>query len=354
MISRLKKLGATPDVIAEFENHSSERSEPLELGRVCRVDRGECDVILERRTVRVLSDSQRSQDQIAPVTGDWVAAHLPADQDSAASIDQILPRRNEIKRRDPQEAAKDQTLAANVNTVAIVCPLDIPARFARIERFLVLAVDSGSEPLVIFTKADIATPQNRPNSDSFRENYGWISQVADVLVTSVPTQLGLPGLRDRFSRGETMVMLGPSGAGKSRLVNALAEADVAAVGAVRKGDRRGRHTTVRRELIELPDRGSIIDTPGIRSIGLWSADIALESVFGDISETAEQCRFRDCSHENEPDCAVKKLVEEGKIEPRRLAHYLLLRDELASQAAELEQRSWRSNRARSPRRRGKN
>jgi len=149
---------------------------------------------------------------------------------------------------------------------------------------------------------------------------------------------GVDELIAAIAPGETLVFIGPSGVGKSTLVNAMIGEEVVETGEVREGDRRGRHTTTVRELIELPHGGVVIDTPGIRAIGLWAADIALDEVFADIAELSVECRFRDCTHRKEPNCAVKKAVDEGQIKAVRLARYQLLWQELAEQAVDIERR----------------
>jgi len=299
-----------------------------QLGRVARVDRGEVVVFVEDDEVRAVSDSQRAQSAVAPVTGDWVV--VAPDDEIGLHIAAVLPRKNAMVRRDPAEQVSDQTLVAHIDRVAVVHGLDQGANDARIERFLVLAIDSGAEPLVVLTKQDL---------HDITDEYDWLSSVGPVIVTSAETGVGIDELRQAIKPGETLVFIGPSGVGKSTLVNAIVGDEVADTGAVRQGDRRGRHTTTVRELIELPSGGVVIDTPGIRAIGLWAADIALDEVFADISELSHECRFRDCTHRSEPDCAVAAAVEAGQIQAVRLARYQLLWQELAEQAIDLERRN---------------
>jgi len=328
-VSRLESLGLgeeTAQAFAAFVDESDLITE-VELGRVARVDRGEVDVLTETAEIRVVSDSQRSQSDIAPATGDWVV--VAPDDEVGMHVARVLPRRSAMVRRDPAEQVSDQVLVANIDRVAVVHGLDQAANDARIERFLVLAIDSGAEPLIVLTKNDLGEVSNE---------YDWLHSIAPVIVTSAISQEGIGQLRDSIKPGETLVFIGPSGVGKSTLVNAIVGEDVAPTAEVREGDRRGRHTTTVRELIELPSGGVVIDTPGIRAIGLWAADIALDEVFADIAELATACRFRDCTHRKEPDCAVAAAVESGAIAAVRLARYQLLWQELAEQTIDIERR----------------
>lgn len=333
-MSRLEALGITQATRAAFETYLQDIVPPdhnvsaaAQIGRVGRVDRGEVVVLVEDGELRAVSDSQRAQSLIAPVTGDWVV--VAPDDEVGLHVARVLPRRTAMVRRDPAEQVSDQTLVANIDRVAVVHGLDQGANDARIERFLVLAIDSGAEPLIVLTKTDLGEAG---------EEYDWLPSVGRVIITSAVTGKGVDELREAIEPGETLVFIGPSGVGKSTLVNAIVGEEVAETGDVREGDRRGRHTTTTRELIELPSGGVVIDTPGIRAIGLWAADIALDEVFADIAARADDCRFRDCTHRAEPDCAVKAAVDDGEIQQVRLARYQLLWQELAEQTIELERR----------------
>jgi len=301
------------------------------LGRVGRVDRGECDVFTDKGPIRAISDSQRSQNMLAPATGDW--AMVVQDHDVGLVIDAILDRGSAMTRRDPSEQVVEQVLVANVDIVAVVHGLDREVNPAQLERFLVLAWDSGAQPVIVLSKADLA-----PDVDEAVQVASVASDVP-VVVTSAVDGSGLDELRDHFSDGRSMVMIGPSGVGKSHLVNALVGEAVQAIGAVREGDSKGRHTTTTRDLLLVPGGGVLIDTPGIRAVGVWEADAALDRVFADVVEVAQSCRFRDCTHRSEPGCAVKAAVDAGELDSDRVDRYVRLWDEITLQTVEAQERA---------------
>ncbi|MDE0667799.1 MAG: ribosome small subunit-dependent GTPase A [bacterium] len=322
-----------------------------QAARVTAADRGFCVVAGEGGEVVAASDAQRSQAAVSPVTGDWVL--FSDDPGGAAVIDTVLERRTAVVRRDPALTVTKQTLAANVDVVGVLVSLDLPPNAARIERFLVLAADSGAEPLIVLSKGDLL---DGPARRRVRDEVSALAPGIDILETSAAEGWGLdelrgllapqpafmaPGLSEAGTPREssagrwprrTFVALGPSGVGKSTLLNALVGTPVLATGGVRGGDGAGRHTTVRRELLLLPGGGVLIDTPGLRSVSLWEADLALDEVFNDIAGRAGDCRFGDCTHRSEPGCAVQQAVAAGELDPARLERYQRLWEELARQS----------------------
>jgi len=272
--------------------------------------------------VRVLSDSQRAQGEVAPVTGDWV--EIEDTEGLGTVIARVLPRRTAVSRRDPAEKDLEQVLASNVDVVAAVLGLDRPVQAGWLERLLVMAIDSGAEPLIVLTKADEA--------DVDTPAFSIVEAVAGsvpVIVTSVVDRTGLDELLARIGAERTLALVGESGVGKSSIVNALVGEERLEVGEVRASDAEGRHTTTARELIRLPgDAGLILDTPGIRTLGLWEAEHAVDLVFGDLVELAEHCRFRDCAHRDEPGCAVQVAIDTGDLPAMRVRLFLELVDEL--------------------------
>jgi len=318
------------------------------LGRIVRVDRGECDVVTADGPIRVLSDSQRAQDAVAPATGDWVA--VVDDPELGPTIGRVLERANTVSRRDPSEAVVEQVLVANVDLVLIVHGLDRPLPPGRLERFLVVAWDSGAEVAVVLTKADGV-------ADGVADELAAVVRAVAPVVTVLMVGMGDPERRDgldeveaMLGRGRTVALLGESGAGKSTLVNALVGDEVLETGEVRSGDAKGRHTTVSRELVLRPGGGLLVDTPGIRAVGIWDAEESLARVFGDLEERAADCRFSDCSHLSEPDCAVRAEVTAGRVDVRRVVRYRALRDELATQREREVVRSRKAARGRRGRR----
>lgn len=316
-------------------------------GRILRVERGECDVSVgQGHPVRALSDSQRSQAVTAPVTGDWVSVR-PGDDDDRWRINHILDRRTALVRRDPGERETEQPLSANVDIGFLVHGFDRPFRAGKLERFLVLVWNSGAIPVVVLTKADLAQPNE---IDELTKVVAAVAADVEVVVTSSETGNGLDRITELLAPNKAGTLLGESGAGKSTLVNALLNEVVQETNAVRKGDAKGRHTTITRDLLLLPGGGILIDTPGVRAVGLWDAEDALHRVFTDIFEVAQHCRFSDCAHGAEPGCAVQAGVEAGTIDHRRLERFNAMVEELAEIERRLVERE-RSEGARKGKRR---
>lgn len=279
---------------------------------------------------------QRIRDPLAaPATGDWVVLTAPADAEDPFIV-AVVPRRTALVRRDPADRAAPQVLAANVDVVAIVQAADRPVNERRLERLLALAHGSGAQVVAVLTKADLDREGSAAAAlrDAVR---GYV----EVLVTAAREGIGIDAVDALTDPRRTMVLVGESGAGKSSLVNAVLGVEAVAVGGVREGDRKGRHTTTRRELLLLPTGGALLDTPGVRAVGLWPSASDLDAAFADVAEMAVHCRFADCSHLHEPDCAVRAAAEDGRLDPDRVAAYLQLRAELDATAEEVERQRWR-------------
>ena len=297
------------------------------LGRVVQVDRGECEVMTDEGQIRVSSDSQRAQGEVAPVTGDWIT--VVPDPDDIPTVEQVLDRRTLVVRRDPAEHARAQTLVANADVVGVVHGLDRRINPAQLERFCVVAWQSGASVAIILAKSDL---RRRPERDA--EKAAALAPGATVVVTAALKGEGLDDLGSLLEGNRTLALLGPSGVGKSTLINALVGTEVQATQEVRAGDARGRHTTIARRLIALPNGGSIVDTPGIRAVGPWDAWEGLAAAYAEIDALDQDCRFaEDCWHQGQPGCAVA-----GNVDPGRLRRYLELANELADQDLDLARR----------------
>ncbi len=298
-------------------------------GRVVRVDRGQCDVVTPRGTLRADTAFVVPRDPMRIVcTGDWAAVDPDGDP---RFVRALLPRRTAFVRSTTSQRSEGQVLATNVDHIAICVSLATELDLGRVERFLALAMsstdgaallrdgadaaDGAAEPVVVLTKADLV-----PDTTTLSHLVQDVEAVApgvQVLPVSSATGEGL----DVFSAivsGGTSVLLGVSGAGKSTLANTLLGRDVMEVQAAREVDGKGRHTTTTRNLLVLPFGGVLIDTPGLRGVGLWDAETGVGQVFSEIEELAEHCRFHDCAHLSEPGCAVLAAVEDGSLSHRRL------------------------------------
>lgn len=292
---------------------AAHRAAGLVPARIVRVDRGQCDVVTESGPVRAGSSAVSSPDPVlSPCTGDWAALRTGSDPQLVA----LLPRRSAIVRSGADRSSRGQALAANIDTAVVAVSLAAPLNPGRIERLLALAWDSGARPVLALTKQDLADPSG---ADAVQAEVTALAPGVDTVVTSAATGVGLDVLT-AVAYGTT-VLLGPSGAGKSTLANALLGAEVLATGAVRAQDGKGRHITVHRELLLLPGGGVLIDTPGLRGIGLQDAADGLEQVFAEIEQLAQECAFRDCGHGTEPDCAVQRAIHTGQLSERRLDSY---------------------------------
>jgi ribosome biogenesis GTPase len=257
-----------------------------------------------------------------PVIGDWVAVDVA---DDTPVIRAVLPRSSALARRRPGAAERVQVLAANVNTLVLVDSLDRGPNRRRIERGVALAYDSEATPVVVLSKADLCDDLAAAEAEA---RLG--APFAEVLAVSAVDGSGAGALGELLASGTTAVFLGPSGAGKSTLINCLLGEDRLDTGEVRDGDHKGRHTTTRRQLVPLSSGACLIDTPGIRELGLWLDADGVNAAYSDLDEFAAHCRFRDCRHEAEPGCAVRAAVDAGKIAQERLDGYLKLRREAES------------------------
>jgi ribosome biogenesis GTPase len=256
-----------------------------------------------------------------PAVGDWVALRPP--DDGPAVILAVLPRRTAFVRRAAGDRSCAQVLAANVDSVFLVMGLDGDFNLRRVERALVLAWESGAEPVVLLNKADLC-----PDVGLRRAEVEAVAPGVPVRVIAARSGEGLDTLAPWLVPGRTVALLGSSGVGKSTLVNRLLGREKQKTGEVLGPDQRGRHTTACRELILLPGGALLLDTPGLRELQLWSDGAGLEAAFEDVQDLAASCRFTDCRHASEPGCAVRAAVEEGRLDAGRLGSFRKLQAEL--------------------------
>jgi len=255
-----------------------------------------------------------------PTTGDFVMINYIDNGDS--QILATLPRRTFFSRRAPGPIPKDQAVAANFDYVFIMQSLNLDFNPKRLERYLTLAWQSGATPVILLTKADIV--------EDYWDYLTRVERVAagvNTHVVSTHTGQGLNRLNAYLQPGKTVVFLGSSGVGKSSLVNALAGEEIMSVNSIREDDSKGRHTTTHRQLIRLQSGVMIIDTPGMRELGMWDVSEGLSDAFSDVEQFIGKCRFSDCKHETEPGCAIKAAIASGELDIQRWESYRKLKEE---------------------------
>lgn len=332
---RLAELGWDDGVAKSFDAWVSTTAvEPgrvvIEFNHIYRVaiEGGEVDATASGRLKhRALRRSE------LPAVGDWVVLRRRRDESQAAIVG-VLPRRSWFSRKMAGAVTDEQIVAANVDVVFVVMALDADFSLRRLERYLLLARESGAAPAIVLTKPDLATDLGAQTAE--------VRQVAGDLpvhVVSPKRNEGLQQVAWYLRPGRTGALLGSSGVGKSTIINRLAGEDVQKTGEVRQADSRGRHTTIHRELVMLPGGGLIIDTPGMRELQLWDVGTAVRETFGDIDSLAAGCHFTDCRHREEPRCAVKQAIGEGRLAAGRLESYRRLQDELVFLARQQDERA---------------
>ena len=260
-----------------------------------------------------------------PVVGDWVAA-APRPAERAATIHAVLPRRTSFVRKAAFSAVDEQVVAANVDVAFLVASMNADLNARRLERYLATAWQSGATPVVVLTKTDLAEDPEADIAEAESVAFG-----APVLAVSAVTGEGMDAFASYLKPRETAVLVGSSGVGKSTLVNALAGEELMATAAIREDDAHGRHTTTHRELIRLPSGALILDTPGMRELGLFDAGDGLSATFEDIEALILECRFSDCGHTNEPGCRVRAALADGSLDEGRWKSFQKLQRELAHQ-----------------------
>lgn len=261
-----------------------------------------------------------------PAVGDWVVVSV-REQEGKGTIHSILPRFSKFSRKVAGQTTEEQIVAANVDTVLLVMALNHDFNLRRIERYLLLAWESGANPVIVLSKADLCDDVAAKVAEVMA-----VSPGVDVFAVSATVNTGMDQLMPYVGIGQTVALIGSSGAGKSTIINRLFGKEVQKTGGIREDDSKGKHTTTHRELVVLPDGGLLVDTPGMREIQLWGGEEGISSSFSDVESLAEGCMFQDCRHESEPNCAVKEALENGALAPERFQNYLKLQKELAYQA----------------------
>lgn len=312
--AKLEELGWNDRFSSAFDDL---RDEDVEPGRLA-ADYGTKFLVELAGGAPLASLGTALRDGRVVAVGDWVAVRHTS---GATEIRAVLPRQSAITREAPGRETDAQVLAANVDLVFIATSTDSDFNLRRIERLLTVAYQSGAAPVIVLTKVDVGDP------DPFEAEIQTIAAGVPVVAVSSLTGAGIEAIRGHLARGKTAVVIGSSGVGKSTMINRLVGEDVLRTADVHKTG-QGRHTTSHRQLMKVPGGGLVIDTPGLREIQLWAGAEALAEVFADIEELALGCRFTDCRHTGEPDCAVVEALETGTLDPGRFASYRKLKREL--------------------------
>jgi len=302
----------------------------IEFNYICRVwcEGGEIEAVRSGR----LTHRATSRGDL-PAVGDWVVVRKLADENRGA-ITAVLPRRSWFSRRMAGHVTDEQVVAANVDVVFIVMALDDDFSPRRLERYLLLARESGASPVILLTKPDVCVDVPARVAE-----IAALAGDVPVHVVSPKFDQGLDRVAEHVPAGKTGALLGSSGVGKSTIINRLVGREVQKTRDIRESDSKGRHTTSHRQLVFLPNGGFLIDTPGMRELQLWDVGEAVKETFDDIEALALECRFSDCRHRDEPRCAVKTAVEEGRLSASRLESYVKLQDELEHLARQQDQRA---------------
>jgi ribosome biogenesis GTPase len=312
-------------------------------------------IIQQRGLYRVVAEAGETEAKLSgrfhheagegehPVVGDWVAIQV---EDGVALIQGLVPRRSAFLRKAAGTGNGVQVAAANVDVALLTLSLNSDLNLRRLERYLAATYESGAAPVVVLTKADACA-----DVEGLAAQVAAVAGAAPVIAVSAVTGVGLAALEAHLEPRRTAVLLGSSGVGKSTLLNALAGAELMATGGIRLNDERGRHTTTHRELVRLPSGALILDTPGMRELGLIDAEAGVAAAFAgveaEVEALAEGCRFKDCTHEKEPGCAVQAALADGRLETDRFEAWRKLQRELAHErvkvdplARHAQQREW--------------
>ncbi len=312
-----------------FTDQASELCEPEQrIARVTAVDRGQCIIRNEdgevpaKATNKFMNSTETTQDR--PCVGDWVCV-IYDDSNNAATIHTVLPRRSFLRRKSAGKSSSFQMIAANIDMIFIFQSCHKDFNVSRLERYLVMANEGHVEPLLILSKTDLVSAEQL---DQLIAEIRAVGITTRIITLSNLTGDGLDQIKESIAFGKTYCLVGSSGVGKSTLINQLTGQDTLETGTVSTSG-EGRHTTVRRQLIVLEQGGMIIDTPGMREVGVLVAGEGVGDNFDDIHTFSTNCRFTNCSHTNEPGCAVLKAIQNGTLHRKHYQNYLKLKAESA-------------------------
>jgi len=305
----------------------------VEYGRVARVIEVQRSLLKlfdgsEERSIPLSSSWHNAPPEDRPTVGDWVVLDHTSQR-----IERILERKSVFRRIAAGDKTEFQLIAANIDILFVITSCNEEFKESRLERYLAQAVEAGMIPVVVFTKIDLVE-----DSDSYLKRVRRVHPEVPVELVNALDKSTLAGVKAWIEHGSTIALVGSSGVGKSTLLNSLAEKTIAATMTIREDDKKGRHTTSHRALFRLPGGGLVIDVPGIRELKIAEIDEALATLFDDIEAISSNCRFKDCRHESEPDCAVRNAVANGELDERRLRNYQKLLSENKRNSASLAEK----------------
>lgn len=324
---KLEHLGLNEELRKEYEEYKNKSNEELILGRVALEHRGMYKAYTEAGELLVHISGKmgyKALDRVDyPAVGDWVIIS-PQTGEEKGVIKKVLKRKSKFSRKVAGTEQKEQIIASNIDTLFLVMSLNQDFNTRRLERYLTMAYDSGANPVIVLTKKDLCADIDKKKYDVENVAYG-----VPIITTSTVTNEGIEEIKEMIKTGKTIALTGSSGVGKSSLINSILGEDKMKTKEIREDDGEGKHTTTHRELLLIPEGGILIDTPGMRELQLWATENdTISQSFQDITDLALKCKFRDCSHDNEPDCAVLKAINEGNLEEKRYKSYLKLQKEM--------------------------
>lgn len=323
----LNQLGWNEDFEKELQALEWFDQETYTIGRISKEHKGMYHLLTEKGELLAEVSGKfkfhATEREDFPAIGDWVIVSARFNE-GKATIHYVLERKSKFSRKVAGNETVEQIVATNVDTVFLVNALNQDFNIRRIERYLILAWESGANPVIILSKADLC------------ENVDYMIRQVESVAIGVPIHSisslesqGIDEVKQYLSVGNTVALLGSSGVGKSTLINALVGKEIQKVNVIREGDDRGKHTTTHRELIVLKNGGLVIDTPGMREIQLWDVGEGISDTFKDIEELAQMCKFRDCTHNSEPGCGINQAISQGTLTDERFQSYVKLQKELA-------------------------